>query len=270
MIGNILGKPPTRGFFSAYRSCDSGNGEDYKQVPNFEKEWEIEAYPRLLAEIRAALGPEKIISAAVPGLRRDMLAFTKETIPKISASLDFFNIMTYDLMNRRDNITKHHTGVQLSLEGVNAYLENGLPPEKANLGFAFYVKWFKTDSKGDCSQNPVGCKTMLMEDPTTGFDLGQAGAFAWSDDIPSELEDSFSKALAYSVYDDTQGGVYYWDYEENIWWTWDTPAAIANKFPLIVEKKELGGVFAWGLGEDSGKWEVCLSNIWLHGVEAPV
>lgn len=192
-----------------------------------------------------------------------MLAFTKETIPKISSSLDFFNIMTYDLMNRRDNITKHHTGVQLSLDGVNAYLENGLAPEKANLGFAFYVKWYKTDPKGGCSKNPVGCKTTLMEDPTTGADLGQAGAFAWSDDIPLELKDSFTKALAHSVYDEVQGGDYYWDYEENIWWTWDTPAAIANKFPLILRKKGLGGVFAWGLGEDSGKWEVSLKQSWI-------
>jgi GH18 family chitinase len=210
----------------------------------------------LLAEIRAALGPEKIISAAVPGLRRDMLAFTKDTIPKISASLDFFNIMTYDMMNRRDTITKHHTGVELSLDGVNAYLENGVPPEKANLGFAFYVKWFKTDPNGGCSKNPVGCKTVLMEDPTTGSDLGKAGAFAWSDGIPPELSVSFRKAVANIEYDKVHGGHFYWDSEENIWWTWDTPSGISNKFPLIVEKKGLGGVFAWGLGEDSENWEV--------------
>ena len=50
--------------------------------------------------------------------------------------------MTYDLMNRKDNITKHYTGIQLSLETINVYLQNGVSPEKANLGFAFYVKWF--------------------------------------------------------------------------------------------------------------------------------
>ena len=232
----------------------SGNGEDYKQVTNAEKAWEIEAYPKLLSEIRSALGPEKLISAAVPGLRRDMLAFTKNTIPNISASLDFFNIMTYDLMNRRDNITKHHTGIDLSLDAANAYLENGVSPEKANLGFAFYVKWFKTDPKGTCSQNPVGCKTTLMEDLTTGADLGQAGAFAWSDNVPPQLEQSFKKALKGGEYDSAQGGHYYWDSDENIWWSWDTPEAIAKKFPLVIEEKNLGGVFAWGLGEDSGDW----------------
>jgi GH18 family chitinase len=43
-----------------------GNGEDYKQITNSEKSWEVEAYPKLLAEIRAAIGPDKIMSAAVP------------------------------------------------------------------------------------------------------------------------------------------------------------------------------------------------------------
>ena len=114
-------------------TLDRGNGEDYKQIPNSEKEWEITAYPLLLEEIRAALGPSKVISAAVPGLRRDMLAFTKSTVPLISKSVDFLNIMTYDLMNRRDSVTNHHTGVELSLDAISAYLENGLTPEKSNL-----------------------------------------------------------------------------------------------------------------------------------------
>jgi GH18 family chitinase len=183
-----------------------------------------------------------------------MLAFTKETIPKISASLDFFNIMTYDLMNRRDNITKHHTGVKLSLDAIDAYLENGVSPEKANLGFAFYVKWFKTDPDGECSQKPVGCKTVLMEDPETGADLGQAGGFSWHDSVPAEVDHSFKNALSHGVYDVENGGYYYWDAKENIWWTWDTPGAILKKFPLIIEEKKLGGVFPWGLGEDAWDW----------------
>jgi GH18 family chitinase len=180
-----------------------------------------------------------------------MLAFTKDTIPLINESLDFFNVMTYDLMNRRDNVTKHHTGIELSLDAIDAYLENGVPPAKANLGFAFYIKWFKTDPDSGCAKNPVGCRTPLMEDPVTGGDLGQGGGFSWHDPIPSEIAVSFKKALAGAKFDKKQGGNYYWDQEENIWWTWDTPEVISKKFPQIVEKKRLGGVFAWGLGEDA-------------------
>jgi GH18 family chitinase len=233
----------------------SGNGEDYKQVSNAEKAWQIEAYPKLLSEVRSALGPTKVLSAAVPGLPRDMLAFTKDMFPEISASVDFLNIMTYDLMNRRDSITKHHTGIQLSLEAVNAYLDNGLPPSKANLGFAFYVKWFKTDAHGNCGQSAIGCKTVLMEDPSTGADLGKAGAFAWHDPIPSELSTSFAKALAGGEYDEIGGGHYFWDESQNIWWSWDTSYGIKSKIPRVVQEKDLGGVFAWGLGEDAPAWE---------------
>ncbi|KAF1998860.1 glycoside hydrolase family 18 protein [Amniculicola lignicola CBS 123094] len=232
-----------------------GNGEDYKTVPNSEKAWEITAYPLLLQEIRAAIGPSKLISAAVPGLPRDMLAFTSTTIPSIMSSVDFLNIMTYDMFNRRDNVTKHHTGLQLSLEAIDAYLDRGVPPEKANLGFAYYTKWYRTLPNSSCSSNPIGCPTELMENPLTGGDLGKAGAFSWHDSVPADFAVSWSKALAYGQYDEEGGGHYYWDGDENLWWTWDTPDAILKKYPRIVEERKLGGVFAWGLGEDGDRYE---------------
>ncbi|OTA87164.1 glycoside hydrolase family 18 protein [Hypoxylon sp. CO27-5] len=231
-----------------------GNGEDWKRVPNEEKAWEVTAYPKLLAEIRKALGPDKLMSAAVPGLPRDMLAFTPDTVPQIMESLDFLNVMTYDLMNRRDNVTKHHTGIQASLEAIHAYKANGAASYRINLGFAFYVKYFRTE-RAPCVKNPIGCPTGLMEDPETGADLGRAGSFAWHDEVPQDVKASFSKAMSQKQYDQVGGGYYYWDEEDAIFWTFDTPEAIITKFPLIVEKKKLGGVFAWGLGEDGPKFD---------------
>lgn len=154
-------------------------------------------------------------------------------------------------MNRRDSVTKHHTGIQASLESIDAYEQRGIPPEKMNLGFAFYLKWFKTDPNGGCEKNPVGCQTALMEDPETGADLGKAGAFSWHDPVPKEVSASYERAMAHGKYDKKFGGHYYWDPEENIWWSWDTPEVIAKKFPAIMEKRNLGGAFAWGLGEDA-------------------
>ncbi|RMZ72533.1 chitinase 18-4 [Pyrenophora seminiperda CCB06] len=232
-----------------------GNGEDYKQVPNAEKAWEIEAYPKLMEEIRAAIGPSKLISAAVPGLPRDMMAFTNDTVPLLNKYVDFFNIMTYDLLNRRDNVTKHHTGITLSLEAVDAYISRGVPPSKANLGFAFYTKWVKTVPNSNCDVEPVGCKTDILEDPETGADMGKTGGFSWHDKVPEEVETSFSKALTKGMYDAEGGGYYYWDKEEDRWWTFDTPEAILIKFPAIVESRKLGGVFAWGLGEDANDFK---------------
>ncbi|KAI1206966.1 glycoside hydrolase family 18 protein [Annulohypoxylon truncatum] len=231
-----------------------GNGEDWKKVPNEERAWEVAAFPKLLAQIRKALGPDRLISAAVPGLPRDMLAFKPETVPQIMESLDFLNVMAYDLMNRRDNVTKHHTGVQASLDSVHAYMANGAARDKINLGFAFYAKYFLTE-RAPCVKNPIGCPTGLMEDPVTGADLGRAGSFSWHDEVPQNVKASFDKAMTQGRYDEVGGGYYYWDEQEAIWWTFDTPVAIAKKFPLIVEKERLGGVFAWGLGEDAPKWD---------------
>jgi GH18 family chitinase len=236
-------------------SASSGNGEDYKQVPNAEKAWEIDAYPLLLAAIRQTVGPRKLISAAVPGLPRDMLAFTRETVPNIMQQVDFLNVMTYDLMNRRDNVTKHHTGLALSIESIDAYVAAGAAPQALNLGLAFYVKWFRTQPNA-CphGQSPVGCPTILLEDPQTGEDLGGTGAFSWHDVVPEDVRASFEQALHGGQYDDQGGGHYFWDGEADLWWSFDTPDAIRKKFPMSQQKK-LGGVFAWGLGEDAPNFE---------------
>lgn len=180
-----------------------------------------------------------------------MLAFTPACIPSIMASIDFLNIMTYDLMNRRDNVTKHHTGIRNSLEAIDAYIAAGVESSKANLGLAFYVKWFKTDpaARQKCKAHPVGCPAALMEDPETGADLGKAGAFSWHDEVPGQLKLSFYKALREGTYD--KDCYFYFDAEEDLFWSFDTPDTIRRKVSQIRKKRGIGGVFAWGLGEDA-------------------
>lgn len=252
--------------------CNSGNGEDYKQTPNAEKAWEAAAYPQLLAALRAALGPFKTISAAVPGIPRDIaLAFTAATVPAVMRSVDFLNVMTYDLMNRRDAATKHHAGVAGSLEALEAYLAVGAPAARLNLGFAFYVKYFRVP-RGACDAvgagsglnaaalpSGLGCPTGPMEDPATGADLGRTGGFSYHDSIPADVEESFRRALTEGTYDESGGGYYYLDDNpdgegkgnDSLFWTFETEDAIFKKYTHIVTQKALGGVFAWGLGEDA-------------------
>jgi chitinase len=84
-----------------------------------------------------------------------MLAYTKENGPKIWPSVDYINVsiyphtlflamkpcklsltqaqvMSYDLMNRRDTVTKHHSSVTGSEDTIKNYLAIGAPPEKMN------------------------------------------------------------------------------------------------------------------------------------------
>lgn len=68
-----------------------GNGDDYRQNPNSGKVGEIDSYPLLLAEIKAAIG-DKELSIAVPGKEVDMIAFTAEKVPAINDAVDFVNV----------------------------------------------------------------------------------------------------------------------------------------------------------------------------------
>jgi len=216
--------------------------------------------------------------------------------------------MSYDLMNRRDTKTAHHTSVLGATETIENYLAIGAPVDKINLGFAFYAKYFTT--AGDCGKNPIGCPVVAAEDPTTGQDTLTSGAWTFEkahmEPIdPSKIQPSYdgtcgpekmtkcatgccsqygncgvSKehcsgacqhafgtgcldadvagswqlALANGTTDDAQGGQYYYDRTNSLFWTWDTPALITRKFQDIVSTYGLGGVMAWSLGEDSFDW----------------
>ncbi|KAL3464351.1 glycoside hydrolase superfamily [Aspergillus heterothallicus] len=155
-----------------------GNGQDYKQIPNSEKVSEIETFPLLLAAIREAIGTEKILSIATPGKRGDMIAYTIEKGPEIFKSVDMINVMSYDLMNRRNNATMHHSSVVDSLDTIHAYKEIGAPAEKLNLGIGYYAKWFTTQPDSDCDTHPLGCPVAVMEG-ADGSDNGKSGAWTF-------------------------------------------------------------------------------------------
>lgn len=94
-------------------------------------------------------------------------------------------------MNRRDNVTKHHSDIAGSLEAINNYLAIGMPASKANLGFAYYAKWFQT--AGDCGSQALGCPTALLEN-ADGSDTGKSGALTFEtanyQPVPSNIQDS--------------------------------------------------------------------------------
>ncbi|KAI1825584.1 glycoside hydrolase family 18 protein [Xylaria intraflava] len=217
-----------------------GNGDDYKTNPNSGKVGEIDSYPLLLQAVKGAIG-DKELSIAVPGLERDFIAFTPEKVPAINDAVDVVNVMTYDLMNRRDNTTQHHTSVQGSLNTIEKYLELGMNATKMNLGIAFYAKYFQTVEQ--CTA-PIGCKTAVLED-ANGKDTGRSGAKTFLDGVP---------VMANGELDDEEGGEWYWDASTSYFWTWDTPDLIAQKFEKIIKAKGLGGIMGWSLGEDSADY----------------
>ncbi|PMB63785.1 Chitinase 1 [Beauveria bassiana] len=225
-----------------------GNGEDYKENTNDGKVSEIETYPLLLQEIKTAIG-DKELSIAVPGKEGDMIAYTKEKVPEIIKAVDFVNVMTYDLMNRRNNVTNHHTSIEGSLASIDAYIARGVPAEKMNLGFAFYARFFNTKPGVTCDK-PTGCVTDELE-LSNGTDTGRSGAVTFEKE---NIKDDFLKAIENGQADKEKGGQWYWDATKEVYWTWDTPEFISEKRTKIVEARKLGGVFAWSLCQDSFDW----------------
>lgn len=182
------------------------------------------------------------------------MAFTPSTTPRISEQVDFINVMAYELMNRRNTEVIHATGVQGSKAAVQRYMDRGAPARKINLGLPYYLKWYRTEAGCDPAK-PLGCSALLMEDPETGADLGRTGGFSWHDETPEELVASFARARRQGIYDGDDGSYGFWDEGESLWWSYDTPRSIRTKMAEVVGGLGLGGVFAWGLGEDAPGFE---------------
>lgn len=121
-----------------------------------------------------------------------MIAFTAEQGPKIFESVDMVNVMAYDLMNRRNNVTMHHSSVVDSLDTVHAYQEIGLSGDKINLGFAYYAKWFTT--KAGCSEeHPIGCEVEPLE-TADGGDTGKSGVLTFEASTMAKAPDNLKES----------------------------------------------------------------------------
>lgn len=180
------------------------------------------------------------------------MAFTSMSMSRIVKAVDFINVMTYDMMNRRDTTVQHHSGLKGSQDALQRYIDRGAAPGMLNMGLGYYVKWFMTE---ECDpKSPIGCATQLLEDPETGGDLGRTAAFSWHDDVPPDLTESFQRAFKHGFYD-TDGSYGSWDAEDKRWWSFDTPESITTKISSILPAMKIGGVFAWGLGEDAPQFD---------------
>jgi chitinase len=217
--------------------------------------------------------------------------------------------MAYDLMNRRDNLTAHASSITGANHTVQRYINDlSAPPEKLNLGFAYYAKYFQTS--GPCPSG-LGCPIVPAEDSATGADQYTSGAWTFETDNMQPIDtrsiatttdgtcgvgkgkcgssccsqygncgfgtefcaggcqhafsgaglctgpdvfESWQTASANSQLDEKEGGRYYWDGKENLFWTWEDEDLIKRKVAEVFDAYGLGGVMAWSLGEDSNDW----------------
>ena len=100
-----------------------------------EKE-DVANYVALLADLRRALGPEKIITIACAGSGYGV------DLPEMARWVDQFNVMCYDM----GTPPSHHSALYpsehvawIETDGsISRFLDAGVPPEKIILGMPFY------------------------------------------------------------------------------------------------------------------------------------
>lgn len=139
-----------------------GGGIDYKTENPDQKNRELQLFPELLKGLKAMLG-DKELSVAVAGKLEDIDIYNSEYKKDVWDAVDFVNVMTYDLMNRRDTTTTHSSSVTAAKASILKYInELGLPAEKINLGFPLYAKFFELAPGSNCT-GPLDCPIMPAE-----------------------------------------------------------------------------------------------------------
>ncbi len=203
-------------------------------------------FTALLAEFRSQL------NAVRPGLLLTIAAGAG--IDKIRVTnpaayhqyLDYINVMTYDFHGTWDAQTNHHSAlfdspndpstgdVRLynSNDAMEGFLSRGVPASKLNLGIGFYGRGWT---------GVANVNNGLYQSGTAAPGTYEAG----NEDY------KVLKNRAGTVFTDANARAT-WKYDGNTFWSYDTPAMIAEKMSYV-KAQNLGGAFVWEFSGDDAQ-----------------
>jgi chitinase len=218
-----------------------GNPEDYA---NFEQ---------LMEDIRERIGPNKLLTAAFSASTAKLEGYDWS---RLVASMDSFNMMTYDLNGGWSNVAGHNAPLYpypeeeyqgLNLDTLRTWMaQKGIPSNKINFGAAFYGRGVQT-SEGTAY---VGAPT---EKRTVNF--GVDGPTLSSADLDNWKE--FEGQPNYNYILQTGGWEHKWDAAAEVpyavkgkyFLSYDDVPSIEKKAQYIVDN-DLGGVIVWQVHGD--------------------
>lgn len=129
------------------------------------KEREFKDFEDLMFDIRNVIGPDNLITAAFSASAAKLEGFDWA---RLDASMDYFNMMSYDLNGGWSEIAGHNAPLYnydgsaddtLNLEYLtNWMLQKGIAADKINLGMAFYGRGVQLEEPG-----ALGAKTKKRE-----------------------------------------------------------------------------------------------------------
>jgi chitinase len=162
-------------------------------------------------------------------------------IAAVAASLDWFNLMTYDFVNSMTPTTGHHSGLNDSTvapadarsadKAVRQFLAAGVPSRKLVIGAAFYGREFADVSpNGDGLYQPYG---------------HYQGEHPW----PQLKADFIDRNGFVRRWDATAQAPYLWNAATRHFISYDDAQSLAAK-AHYVKAHQLGGIMYWEQGED--------------------
>jgi chitinase len=177
-----------------------------------------------------------ITAGAQPGSAK-----TSYDILSVAQSVDFINLMTYDLNGPWNKITGYAAPL-FSLDGnnvetcVNYWLSEGAPAEKLNLGIPFYGRSYQLEKRNftDVVSNATG--------------PGRAGMFSNEAGYLAHYE--FCRSNFRRFYYEYQHSAY--AVHDNQWVSYDSEESIYKKSQYI-NHIGLGGAMIWSLDADDYK-----------------
>ncbi len=128
-------------------------------------------FTTLVTEIRAAIGPAKVITAAFSASATKLEGIEWR---KLDAVMDYFNIMAYDFHGGWSNKAGHNSplfpytgeegGPASWHDSVNALASYGVPLNKVNMGTAFYGRGVITSGVGAVGATTVKSSRFVQPD----------------------------------------------------------------------------------------------------------
>ncbi len=177
-------------------------------------------------------------------------------LPRIAASLDWINLMTYDFYGSLTPTTGHHAGLaptpgapagaRNAQAAVQEFLDAGVPAEKIHLGVAFYGRRF-----GDVAPAHDGLLQRFGSD---------GGFISWAGIAEGPLVQP--------------GWKRHWDVQAQAPWLWnatthqfisyDDPQSLRAKI-AYVKRMQLGGIMYWEYRQDRDE---ALLDVLVQGRDA--
>jgi chitinase len=191
----------------------------------------------LLRTLRQTLGNHFLLTIAAA----DHELVENIELDRVTAYLDWINLMSYDFFNSLTATTGHHAGLYRAEHArprdrntdsaVSEYLAAGVPPQKIVLGVAFYGRGFAD----------VAARNNGLNQPY--------GHFEAAHDYKDLVANFIGKRGFVRYWDNRAQAAYLWNPTARVFISYDDPQSIAIKARYVLQHR-LGGMMFWELSED--------------------